>query len=187
MLIINNGLSNKAEPITKGVYMNQREAVFQATIKVLEEQGVQFEKGMDVSEHMSKSARASICAIITEGFKSGTVEFKDTPSNQAKLADESELKKYVSGLVNNWHRKDTRLNGGDQYQPKNPGSRTGNTDPEIKQLRLLMKSGQLTSEQATIVQARLDEKLAAMAAAKAKTEVDFSALPEDLKAKLGIQ
>jgi hypothetical protein len=167
--------------------MKQSQAVYQATVSVFEQHGISFEDGINVADHISKDMRAAICGIVTEGFRSGEVELKDTPANKAKLADESELKKYVSGLVNNWHRKDTRMNGGDQYQPKNPGSRTGQSDPEIKQLRLLLKSGQLSAEQTDIVQSRLDEKLAEIAATKAKVEVDFSALPAELKAKLGIE
>jgi hypothetical protein len=165
--------------------MKQSQAVYQATKSVCEDNGVHFEDGMNAADIVTKEMRASIYSILCEGFKSGTIDLADTESNRAKLSNDAELRKYVSGLVNNWFRKDTRMNGGGKYTPKNPGSRAGQTDPEVKQLRLLLKSGQLNEEQAHIVQARLDERVAELSA-KSQPKIDFSVLPAELREQLGI-
>lgn len=164
----------------------QREAVYAAVMSTLAESGVQFEDGMNVEEVMTKEIRAKIHAIVCEGFRSGTIEFKDTPANQEKLSNPSKLSGYVSGLVSNWFRKDTRLNGGEKYTAKNPGSRAGSTDPQLKALRQLAVKFKGT-EKASDIQKHIDTRLAQIQAEKAKSfTVDISALPQDLVESLGL-
>lgn len=165
---------------------SQRDAVYAATVAVLSDAGIQFEDGMDVETVMSKDLRGSIAAIMFEGFKAGTISLEDTPSNREKLASPAKLNTYVSGVVSNWFRKDTRLNGGEKYVAKNPGSRAGATDPQLKALRQLF--GQFKgTEKETIIQAQIDARLATINAEKAKkVTVDISALPADLVEKLGL-
>jgi hypothetical protein len=158
--------------------MKQRQAVFQAVINVMGKQ--------DGAYTPTTDQRASIINIVAEGIHRGEVDFSD--SAKAKYDTFEKVKSYTSGMVSNWLRKDPELNGGSKYTPKNPGSRTGQTDPEVKQLRLLMKSGQLSHEQAEIVKARLEERLAEIQASKAKdVEIDFSVLPAELREQLGIE
>lgn len=164
----------------------QREAVFAATMSVLADAGITFEEGSDVSTVMSKDIRQSIQAILVEGFKQGTIEFEKTPSNDEKLASPAKLNQYVSGLVSNWFRKDTRMNGGEKYQAKNPGSRAGASDPQLKALRQL--AGQFKgTDKEHVITAQIEQRLAAINAEKAKhVTVDISALPPELVAKLGL-
>ena len=75
--------------------MTQREAVFTATIQVLKDSGIKFEQGQTASDLLTKDHRESINAIICEGFKAGTIDLKDTPSNQEKLNDPAKLKGYT--------------------------------------------------------------------------------------------
>ena len=169
--------------------VTQREAVFTAVKSVLTEAGVKFEEGQNVSELMTTELRAQVNAILVEGFKASTIELKDTATNRAKLEDEAELKKYVSGLQSNWLNKDSRLNGATKYVPKNPGSRTGSQDPQIAALRGLMKTKTEADEIAEI-QGYIDERLAQLATAKVKTKqvkVNFSDLPQELQAKYSNQ
>lgn len=102
--------------------MNQKEAVFSAVTNVCGE--------IDGTYTPSKEERASVNQILFEGFRSNTIECE-------REYTDSELKAYVSGLQSNWLRKDKRLNGGVQYVAKNPGSRAGSGDAQIKAMRVL--------------------------------------------------
>lgn len=149
--------------------VSQKEAVFQAMINVMGEQD-----GVYVP---TKEQRAQVNLILFEGFKAGTIEIEGTKSD-------SDLKGYVSGLQSNWLRKDKRLNGGVQYTAKNPGSRAGSADPQLKAMRALITT-LTTDEEKAEVQAYIDARVAELNATKVAKTVDFSALPADLAAKFG--
>lgn len=165
----------------------QRAAVYAATIGVMQDAGIEFEEGMDVSTVVSDQMRKSITTILCQGFKSGKIEFADTPSNKEKLHSDAKLNTYVSGLVSNWFRKDTRLNGGEKYQAKNPGSRAGSTDPQLKALKQLAVQFQGQPQEAKI-KAQIETRLQAVAAEKAKkVTVDISVLSPELRKELGLE
>jgi len=103
--------------------MSQKEAVFQAVTNVCGK--------LDGAYNPSKEERAQVSQILFEGFTNGTIEYSGA------LPETAKLKSYVSGLQSNWLRKDKRLNGDVQYVAKNPGSRAGSTDPQIKAMRVL--------------------------------------------------
>lgn len=148
--------------------VTQKEAVFSAIINVVGEQ--------DGAYNLTKEQRAQVSAILFEGFRSGTIEI-DGEKN------DSQLKAYTSGLMSNWLRKDKRLNGGEKYSAKNPGSRAGAGDQQLKAMRGLLTT--LTDEaDRAEVQAHIDTRVAELSAAKAKKSVtiDASVLPESLKA-----
>ena len=90
--------------------MTQKEAVFSATVNVVGE--------FEGAYTPTKEQRAQVNNILFQGFRAETIELDRT-------YNDSELKAYVSGLQSNWLRKDSRLNGGIKYVPKNPGSRAG--------------------------------------------------------------
>lgn len=153
--------------------MSQKEAVFQAVVNV---------KGhSDFSStpvEMSREERAVVNQILVEGFKSGSVELDREYS-------ESELKAYVSGLQSNWLRKDKRLNGGVAYVAKNPGSRAGSGDAQLKALRALRSTLTEATEIAEVdgyIAVRQSE-IAATSTATKKVEIDVSKLPPELAAK----
>ena len=166
----------------------QKDAIYVAVTNVLSDNGVHFEDGMNASELLTKEFRQSVHGIIAEGFTSNDIEFADTPANQAKLADETKLSSYVSGLISNWLRKDTRLNGGVVYQPKNPGSRIGSTDPQLKALRGLLKQFEGTNaDKAAKIQEQIDARVSEIQVDRAKkVDIDYSALPEGLAFELGL-
>jgi hypothetical protein len=145
--------------------MTQKEAVFSAVINVC---GTQ-----DGAYTPSKEERAQVNNILFEGFKSGTIAF------DGEVPEDSKLKAYVSGLQSNWLRKDKRLNGGVQYTAKNPGSRAGSTDPQIKAMRLLLQTKSEESERKEI-QSFIDKRLAEIKPAKS-VEINVNDLPEELK------
>jgi hypothetical protein len=157
--------------------MNQKEAVFAAVTSVLAESGIEVEG--DVSQFMTKERRSEVNAILFEGFRSGKValdrEFTD-----------SELKAYVSGLQSNWLRKDKRLNGGVQYVPKNPGSRMGSGDAQLKALKALLKIKTEPSEVAEI-QRFIERRESEISTERAKqVTINVDDLPAELRAKLGV-
>ena len=106
------------------------------------------------------------------GFVNGEVS-KNSGGN-----DEVALRKYIPGLVNNWVRKDTRLNGGTKYVPLNPGSRTGSGDETLKNLKLML--GMVSDPDAKVaVQAEIDKRIEAL---KPKTvTLNIDAIPEALR------
>lgn len=147
--------------------MSQKEAVFQAVKNVCGEQE---------TYTPSKEQRAQVNAILFEGFRSGQIELD-------REFSDSDLKSYVSGLQSNWLRKDKRLNGNVSYVAKNPGSRAGSGDPQLKAMRALLSTLTTDADRAE-VQSHIDTRIAEINASKKKTvAVDFSALPADLAKK----
>lgn len=149
--------------------MSQKEAVFSAVTNVCGEQ--------EGAYTPSKDERASVNQILFEGFKSGSIEFA------GELPEDSKLKGYVSGLQSNWLRKDKRLNGGTQYVAKNPGSRAGSTDPQIKAMRVLLSTQEDPTKRAEI-ESFIARRLAEIKPAKTVT-IDVDALPEALRHMVG--
>ena len=144
--------------------MNQKEAVYTAVINVM---GV-VENGPYTP---TKDQRAAVNVILFEGFRAGAIqldrEFTDT-----------ELKAYVSGLQSNWLRKDPRLNGGVKYQPKNPGSRTGQGDAQLRAMKVLLDTVTDPADKAEI-QSAIDARIEQLK--PAAKSIDLSILPEALK------
>lgn len=149
--------------------MNQREATYQAIVNVTGFDG----EGACVP---TKEQRAQINLVLFEGIRSGSIEMSTEKSD-------SDMKQYVSGLISNWLRKDPRLNGGVKYAAKNPGSRAGSTDPQLKALRTLIAQPTLSDEDKADIQVHIDARVAELSKAKMTATVDFSALPADLAAK----
>lgn len=145
--------------------ITQREAVFQAVTNVMGHQ--------DGAYAPSKEQRAQVNNILFEGFKSGKVAY------DGELPTDKDLRAYVSGLQSNWLRKDKRLNGNVSYTPKNPGSRAGSGDAQVKAMRLLLQTKSDPAERAEI-QAFIDKRLAEIKPAKTVT-IDVEALPEELR------
>jgi hypothetical protein len=169
---------------------SQREAVFNATMEVLQKAGIEFVPGKTViHDVVTKEHRAQILDIVTNMFSSGQVSFSESAANQKKLSDRSELRKYVSGLVSNWHNKDKSLNAGQTYQAKTPGSRQGSGDAELKELRLLRKAlverGADTKSISSVDEAIEARQQQLGQTKKVKTNVNTELLPEELRALLG--
>lgn len=150
--------------------MNQKEAVYTAVVNVTGFNG-------DGACSPTSEQRKMINAILFEGFKSEKIELDRSYETDA------ELKSYVSGLQSNWLRKDKRLNGGTQYVAKNPGSRAGSSDPTLKAMRALLTTLEVGSADYNEVKSEIDAHVAKITTEKQTKSVDFSALPEALRAK----
>lgn len=105
------------------------------------------------------------------GFQRGEV------NKNSGGSDEVALKKYIPGLVNNWVRKDTRLNGGTKYVPLNPGSRTGTGDKKLKNLKLLL--AEVPDDVKPTVQAEINKRLEELK--PAPQVIDAELIPESLR------
>lgn len=156
--------------------LTQKAAVFAAIGSVMG----QFEGKCEPSGE----ERTKIINIVTEGIMQKKVSFSDEA--WTKYPTEPKVRGYVNGMLNNWLRKDVRLNGGTKYVPANPGSRTGQGDPEIKNLKLLAKT-QTDPAKVQLIEERIEARKAELQAEKAKdVEVDFSALDPEFLEDLGI-
>lgn len=157
--------------------IKQSQAVISAVTQVLSENGVTFEAGQDARELLTSDMRKSVHQIVLAGFNDGSIEMK-------KVKDAKAMSSYVSGLITNWLNKSKVLNGGNKYVAKNPGTRTGSSDPELKALRALL-SQQDSDESRAEIQSAIDSRVATLNPTKT-TPVDFSALPEHLKNKFAV-
>ena len=164
---------------------NQRTACVQAILSILNERGQDYELNGEtpMSQVLNSDDKVKVREILFTAFRAKQVEYKE--SFQAKVDDDQELKKYISGLLNNWIRKAKEFNNGQAYQAKNPGSRAGSGDPQVKEMRkLLSVTSDPTAKQA--IQSAIDAKVAEVKAVKSKVTIDLDALPADLRAKLGL-
>ena len=160
--------------------VNQRTATVNTIISVLNDRGVEYELNgpTPISEVLTASDKEQVRSILFTMFKSGEVEYKE--AFQAKVDDDTELKKYISGLVNNWTRKAKELNCGKAYVPKNPGSRAGSQDDQIKEMRKLL-SVTTDPEAKAMVEQAINDRLATIKAENNKVEINYDAIPEHLK------
>lgn len=151
---------------------SQRESVFAAVCLVCD-----FPAGSKVEP--TKEQRAKIVELVVADFKSNQAVLSDDA--RAKFDTDAKLKTYTSGLVSNWLRKDIRLNGGEKYEAKNPGSRAGQGDDMLKNLKALRSQLTDTSHIAAVDE-KIAEREAELAKTKAKTvTINVDAIPEDLR------
>ena len=166
--------------------MKQKDAVYTAVIQVLSENDVELESGSSVSSFLTKELRAQVTTILVNGFQTSEI---DMDENFAKntVGNLPKLRAYVSGLISNWVRKDSRLNGNIAYVPKNPGSRKGSGDAQLKALRALFAQATNDSDRAEI-QGYIDTRLSEIQLTKVSSarKVDVTQLPEALVTKLNL-
>jgi hypothetical protein len=144
--------------------ISQGEAVFQAVRTVFTEGAV------PSTTEWNSAQKETVHHLVFKLFKSGATVHKSNP-------DDAALLKYIPGLVNNWVRKDKRLNGGSKYEAKNPGSRAGSGDPMVREMKALL-STLSDPEQRDQVQAAIDERMKTI---KPTVTVDASKLPASLR------
>jgi len=162
--------------------VNQKQGVYDAVQAFHQENDLHFEDGMKVE--LTKEQRSTIVGMVAAAMIAGEVSLSEAA--REKHNTDAKITKYCDGLVNNWLRKDTRLNGGVKHEIKNPGSRAGQGDEQLKNLKLLHKTLD-DDEQKTVVQAEIDKRIEELRAEKQKNvEINFDVIPDDLKEKLGL-
>jgi hypothetical protein len=156
--------------------MSQKEGVFSAIVELFNFTGGKFDA--------TKEQRKEIIEVVTDGIVNGNIEF--SAEAKAKYKTRDEVKGYTNGMVSNWLRKDTRLNGGEKYVTKNPGSRAGQGDTTLTELKKL-KSTLTDASHLQAVDDAIELRKNELAAEKSKNvTVDLSKIPDHLKAALGL-
>jgi len=158
--------------------MSQSASVVAATQEVL---GESFKPGTPVLEYITKDQTKQVVDLVTQSILEHGTDF--SPGARIKYDSPSKVRTYVVGMVNNWFRKSTELNGGTKYAPKNPGVRQGSSDPQLKELKLLRKALIERNAQPEAV-AKVDEAIAQRLSEikpQSKIEVDLSKIPEHLR------
>lgn len=159
---------------------NQREATFEAITDVLSNSNVSFNSGTNVKSVLTSEHKKQVRQTLVNGFKSGTIEYTDEFA-KTKLSSDTELSKYCSGLISNWIKKDSRLNGNVKYQISNKGTRVGNGDSQVKELRKLLKATAGTDAEQEVSEA-LNARLAQIKTSKTpKVDIDVEVIPENLR------
>ena len=85
--------------------MSQKEIVYQVICGFVKDQGLK----VDGRVELTKSQKLSVVGIMVELTQQGRVEIKSEK-------EKHNPHKYWVGCVNNWLRKDIRLNGGNNYE-----------------------------------------------------------------------
>jgi hypothetical protein len=149
--------------------MSQGEAVYVAVSEIFYSY---LDEGRAVPETTTWTSKQKeeVYARVFSMFKTGETTHKKNPSD-------AELLKYIPGLVNNWVRKDKRLNGNTVYTPRNPGSRQGGGDEQLREMKKLLTLIK-DPAQREMVEAAITERIAATTK---KVEIKVEALPEALR------
>lgn len=158
--------------------MTQSESVVFFTKQVL---GEAFRSNQPILDYISKDQTSQIVDAVTASILEGGTDF--SAAARSKYDEPKKIRSYVVGMVNNWFRKGKELNGGGVYVPKNPGSRAGSGDAELKELKLLKKA--LTERNAqpealAKVDAAITARLEVLGATK-KVEINLDLIPEELR------
>lgn len=155
--------------------ISQKDGVYNAVVAFCEEAGIEFEDGMKME--FSKDQRASIVGMLVAATEAGELEVKSA-------AARGNLSSYWNGTLSNWLRKDKRLNGNVKHVIKNPGSRAGSGDAELKELKklLVQVTASGNEEHIQAVNEAIEVRKAQIQADKAQdVEVDFDKIPEALR------
>ena len=125
---------------------------------------------------LTPESKKQMRALLFEAFQAGEVVYSKDPAN---LQNSTYLTKYVSGLLDNWVRKDKDFNNGEAYETKNPGSRAGSGDEQVREMKKLLKTINDESTKAKVQEA-IDARLAEIKPESVVT-INTEALPESLR------
>jgi len=168
--------------------LNQKQGVYTATLNVLGDAGISFDDNQPggLKAVMTKELRAKIIAVVTQGLVANEIDMS-AEARQVYSTPEK-MKGYVGGLVTNWFNKDTRFNEGQKHVTKNPGSRVGSGDDQLKALKVLRASKEGDFEATTIIDAAIKARQEEIGQGKKVelTEEMLSFIPASLRASLKI-
>jgi hypothetical protein len=160
---------------------SQKDSVYAAVKAFLDEKGILHDDGQEVK--LDKDGRKTVIEMISQSALQGDMALSAEAA--AKYNTIETMRGYVNGLLSNWLRKDTRLNGGGKYVAKNPGSRAGQGDEVLKNLKAL-KTTLTDKDHVAAVDVEIAKRTAEVQATKAKkVEINFDKIPENLRAMFG--
>lgn len=91
-------------PVQPDTKISQKDAVYNFVREALVEgNAIAQAEGMKLKELVTKEIRKIVRTRLFQGMKNGDIKMKQP-------MDDSKLKKYSSGLINNWLKKDHRFN-----------------------------------------------------------------------------
>jgi hypothetical protein len=91
--------------------LTQREAVYMEVMRVVREEKIAVAEKQPIKTLLNETQIKKICMALVAGFHAKKITLKDTESNKKKLSDVKAMELYSLGLLNNWLRRDNRLNG----------------------------------------------------------------------------
>lgn len=156
--------------------VNQKEAVYNAVVGYMSEQGRSVVDGEAVQ--LDREEKRTIIGMLAASLEAGEIAVSE--AKQAKMTEAKDYRDYASNILNNWTRKDLRLNGGEQYETKNPGSRAGAGDDQVKELKKF-RSTLSDPDQIAAVDAAIEERLTELRAERNKAKVEdinFDLIPQ---------
>jgi hypothetical protein len=103
--------TKKSDAPTPTQLVTQREAVFLEVMQIIKEEKVTIPAKQSVKSVLNEIHLKKISTNLAKGFQSKKVALKETESNKKKLNDPKLMEIYCLGLINNWLRRDSRLNG----------------------------------------------------------------------------
>ena len=159
--------------------ISQKDGVYNAVVAFMEENERSFEDNMKVE--LGTEDRKTVVVMLVEATEAGELTVRSEKAS-------ADLPKYWEGTLSNWLRKDERLNGGVDYEPKNPGSRSGSGDGELRELKKLLTQVKLTGNEENIkaVQKHVDARVKLIEEKKAeKLKVDLTKIDPELLKTLG--
>lgn len=90
-------------PVQDVSKLSQKDAVFQFVQEAILTSGVVITGAEKLRDLVTKDVRKTVRTKLFNSIKSGDIKL-------SKEMDDSKLKEYCSGLINNWVKKDTRFN-----------------------------------------------------------------------------
>lgn len=144
--------------------------------------GDRFQPGQDARTIITKEDRKIVINMLVAGFLTNTIEM--SADAKAKYSEESKLRTYASGLTTNWLNKSKELNGGVKYEAKQPGLRSG-SEAYRQALKLkaeLEAEGRDTTAVDEFIKENSPQATTKTASSKKSKALDFSSLPEELRA-----
>ena len=160
--------------------LTQKESVFLAICEVFG--ATEFTSTQAIT--LSKEEKAKVNSIVTTSIMMNETDF--SAEARTKYPTEDKVSGYVSGMITNWLKKDTRLNGDVKYTAKNPGSRAGQGDSVLKELKKLA-SVTTEPEYKLAIDEAINQRRAEIAKEKtSEVVIDVSKIPADLASKLGL-
>ena len=151
--------------------ISQKDGVYNCIEAYCAENRKEFEDGMKCE--LDTSARKAVIGMLIAATNAGVLEVKSPKAR-------SDLNLYWNGTLSNWLRKDKRLNGNVKHEIKNPGSRQGAGDKQLKALKQLLSKVKGTEHEVE-VQGHIDTRMSELEVIKAKeVEIDGSQIPDEL-------
>ena len=91
--------------------LTQKEAVYLDVMRIVREEKIVIQDKQTLKSILNDSQVKKICDLLVIGFQQKKITLKETDGNKKKLTDTKLLSIYCLGLLNNWLRRDKRLNG----------------------------------------------------------------------------